>query len=217
MVFPIESEDRTMRKILMLCQDNARFVVEAYRKSLVLFDSLMKDDSKVGETQIEEIRKILVEASALRNTLIHELTDLGGILASHDDFLRLVSCFSDMLDIIESMSVILNEVKTRNLVPDKKIVNDLIKMVDLSFDSQLKLRDGIMSLGYNSDKALGFSKEIDEIERKVDVLYQQLDVDIVVSYNEIAKVLLLREVIGKLEELVNKVKDASDLVRIIAL
>lgn len=217
MVFPIESEDRTMRKILMLCQDNARFVVEAYRKSLVLFDSLMKDDSKVGETQIEEIRKILVEASALRNTLIHELTDLGGILASHDDFLRLVSCFSDMLDIIESMSVILNEVKTRNLVPDKKIVNDLIKMVDLSFDSQLKLRDGIMSLGYNSDKALGFSKEIDEIERKVDVLYLQLDVDIVVSYNEIAKVLLLREVIGKLEELVNKVKDASDLVRIIAL
>jgi uncharacterized protein Yka (UPF0111/DUF47 family) len=217
MVFPIESEDRTMRKILMLCQDNARFVVEAYRKSLVLFDSLMKDDSKVGETQIEEIRKILVEASALRNTLIHELTDLGSILASHDDFLRLVSCFSDMLDIIESMSVILNEVKTRNLVPDKKIVNDLIKMVDLSFDSQLKLRDGIMSLGYNSDKALGFSKEIDEIERKVDVLYQQLDVDIVVSYNEIAKVLLLREVIGKLEELVNKVKDASDLVRIIAL
>jgi uncharacterized protein Yka (UPF0111/DUF47 family) len=217
MVFPIESEDRTMRKLLMLCQDNARFVVESYRKSLVLFDSLMKDDSKAGEPQIEEIRKILVEASAVRSTLIHELTDLGGILASHDDFLRLVSCFGDMLDIIESMSVILNEVKTRNLVPDKKIVNDLIKMVDLSFDSQLKLRDGIMSLGYNSDKALGFSKEIDEIERKVDVLYLQLDVDIVVSYNEIAKVLLLREVIGKLEELVNKVKDASDLVRIIAL
>ncbi|MBM3291508.1 DUF47 family protein [Candidatus Bathyarchaeota archaeon] len=217
MVFPIESEDRTMRKLLMLCQDNARLVVESYRKSLVIFDSLIKDDPKAGAPQIEEIRKILLETTTLRNTLIHELNEIGGILISRDDFLRLVSCFTDMLDLIEGISVLLNEVKTRNWVPDEKIVNDLIRMADLSFDSQLKLRDGIMSLGYNSEKAIGFSKEIDEIERKVDVLFIQLDLDILMSSNEFIRILLLREIAKKLDELVNKVKDASDLVRIIAL
>ena len=57
MVFPVESEDRTMRNLLMLCQDHARLIVEAYRKILAMTDNLIKED-KNGE-HIQEINRIM--------------------------------------------------------------------------------------------------------------------------------------------------------------
>ena len=48
MVFPIESEDRTMRNLLMLCQDHARLIVEAYRKVLAITDNLMNEEKKAS-------------------------------------------------------------------------------------------------------------------------------------------------------------------------
>lgn len=217
MVFPLETEDRTMRKLLMLCQDNTRIVVEAYRKCLVIFDSLIKEDSKIGLPQIEEIKKIGVEATKLRGNLIHELNEVGGILTNRDDFLRLVGCFSEMLDYIEGIAVFLTEIKSRGMIINKKTVEGIMEIADLSFDSQLKLRDAIMSLGFNSEKSLGFAKEIDDIEQKADSLSLQLDLYLLTSKIEILNILLLREVIKRLENLVNKVKEASDIVRIIAL
>ena len=44
MVFPVESEDRTMRNLLMLCQDNAILIVEAFRKILAITDALVKKE-----------------------------------------------------------------------------------------------------------------------------------------------------------------------------
>jgi len=217
MVFPIESEDRTLRNLLMLCQDNARLVVEAYRKSLILFDYLTKGKPPGSVNPLADIHKIIDDSYKVKLSTVKELSEIGGILVSRDDFLRLSSSFSGMMDSIEVITMRLTEVKSRDWKLSKSQAVDMGAMADLGFDALTKLRDSIMSLGFNSEKATSFAKDIDEIEKKLDLLYIKLDVDIVTGKGELASILIIRDVARELERLGDKVHEASDLVRILAL
>jgi uncharacterized protein Yka (UPF0111/DUF47 family) len=216
MVFPIESEDRTMRNLLMLCQDNVRLVVESFRKALVLFDSLSKEGGAPPGV-LDDLHRIMEEAASVRGTLIGELNDVGGILVTRDDFFRLMGLFGDMMDGIESLSFLLVEMKTRNIKVQKKDAEGVAKMADLAFDSLLKLKDGVMSLGFNSERAISYAGDVDGIEKSLDALYAKVDLDIISSHSDLPTILILREIASKLETLVDKAQGASDLVRIITL
>lgn len=217
MVFPIESEDRTLRNLLMLCQDNARLVVEAYRKSLILFDYLTKGKPTGSANLLADIQKIIDDSYKVKASTVKELSEIGGILVSRDDFLRLSSSFSGMMDSIEVITMRLTEVKSRDWKLSKSQAEGMGAMADLGFDALTKLRDSIMSLGFNSEKATSFAKDIDEIEKKLDLLYIKLDVDIVTGKSDLAAILIIRDVARELERLGDKVHEASDLVRILAL
>jgi uncharacterized protein Yka (UPF0111/DUF47 family) len=216
MVFPIESEDRTMRNLLMLCQDNVRLVVESFRKALVLFDSISKEGGAPPGV-LDDLHRIMEEAARVRGTLIGELNDVGGILVTRDDFFRLMGLFGDMMDVIESLSFLLVEMKTRNIKVQKEDAEGVAKMADLAFDSLLKLKDGVMSLGFNSEKASSYAGDVDGIEKSLDALYAKVDLDIILSHSDLPTILTLRDIANKLETLVDKAQGASDLVRIITL
>ena len=217
MVFPVESEDRTLRNLLMLCQDNARLVVEAYRKSLVVFDRITKGKPMASGNPLADIQKIIDDSNRVKSSTVKELGEIGGILVSRDDFLRLSSSFSGMMDSIEVITMRLVEVEARGWKLSKTQAEDMGTMSDLGFDALVKLRDSIMSLGFNSEKATNFAKDIDEIEKKLDLLYIKLDLDIVTGKSELPAILINRDVARELERLGDKVHDASDLVRILAL
>ena len=217
MVFPIESEDRTLRNLLMLCQDNARLVVEAYRKSLIIFDHLTKGKPMGSGDPLEDIHKVIDDSNRVKTSTIKELSEIGGILVSRDDFLRLASSFSGMMDSIEVITMRLIAINVREWKLSESQAEGMGKMSDLGFDALAKLRDSIMSLGFNSEKATSFGKDIDEIEKKLDLLYIKVDLDIVTGKSDIAYILILRDVARELERLGDKVHEASDLVRILAL
>jgi uncharacterized protein Yka (UPF0111/DUF47 family) len=217
LVFPIESEDRTLRNLLMLCQDNARLVVEAYRKSLILFDHLTKGKPIGSVDPLADIHKAIDDSNRVKTSTMKELSEIGGILVSRDDFLRLSSSFSGMMDSIEVITMRLVEIKVREWKLSKSQAEGMGNMSDLGFDALIKLRDSIMSLGFNSEKAASYDKDIDEIEKKLDLLNIQVDLDIVTSKRDIAYILILRDVARELERLGDKVREASDLVRILAL
>jgi uncharacterized protein len=217
LVFPIESEDRTLRNLLMLCQDNARLVVEAYRKSLIIFDHLTKGKPIGSGDPLADIHKVIDDSNRVKTSTMKELSEIGGILVSRDDFLRLSSSFSGMMDSIEVITMRLVEIKAHEWKLSKSQAEGMGKMSDLGFDALVKLRDSIMSLGFNSEKAAGYDKDIDEIEKKLDLLNIQVDLDIVTSKRDIAYILILRDVARELERLGDKVREASDLVHILAL
>jgi uncharacterized protein Yka (UPF0111/DUF47 family) len=217
MVFPIESEDRTLRNLLMLCQDNARLVVEAYRKSLILFDYMTKGKAIGNTNPLTDVQKIIDDSYKVKASTVKELSEIGGILVSRDDFLRLSSSFSGMMDSIEVITMRLVEVKARDWKLSKTQAEGMGAMADLGFDALTKLRDSIMSLGFNSEKATSFAKDIDAIEKKLDLLYIKEDLDIVTGKGDLASILILRDVARELERLGDKVHEASDLVRILAM
>ncbi len=216
MVFPVESEDRTMRNLLMLCQDNARLLVEAFRKILAITDALVKKEGNAtGVT--DDIQSIMKESSEIKATLIKELHEIGGVLVSREDFFRLISSFGDIMDHINSVGQRLYEMEKRGWEVPEGIAEQVTEVADLAFDALLKLREAIMSLGFNSEKSIAFSTEIDEIERKVDTVHVKVEMDIIASDAGFPVIIMLKDTVNQLEELVDTVRDASDLIRIIAL
>jgi uncharacterized protein Yka (UPF0111/DUF47 family) len=216
MVFPVESEDRTMRNLLMLCQDNARLLVEAFRKILAITDALVKKEGNAaGYT--DDIQSIMIETSAIKATLIKELHEIGGVLVNREDFFRLISSFGDIMDHINSVGQRLSEMEKRGWVVSDDIAKQVTEVADHAFDALLKLREAIMSLGFNSEKSIAFTNEIDDIERKVDTVHVKVEMDIIASDAGLPTILMLKDTVNQLEELVDTVRDASDLIRIIAL
>ncbi len=200
----------------MLCQDNARLIVEAFRKILAITDALVKKEG-VAAGYIDDIQTIMKESSDIKATLIKELHEIGGVLVSREDFFRLISSFGDIMDHIHSVGQRLSEMEKRGWAVPDGVAEQLTEVADLAFDSLLKLREAMMSLGFNSEKSIGFTKEIDEIERKVDTVHVQVEMEIISSGAGIATIIMLKDTVNQIEELVDTVRDASDLIRIIAL
>lgn len=216
MVFPIESEDRTMRNLLMLCQDHARLIVEAYRKVLAITDNLTNEEGKATE-YIEDIKKIVIESIDIRGTLIRELHEIGGVLVSREDFFRLISKFGDIIDHINSIATRFAEMEKRGWGISDEITKRLNFLNDKAFESLIKLREAVMSLGFNSEKSIRFTKEIDELEQLIDQEYMQTEMTVITSGQDLPVILLLKDNIDMIESLVDNVRDASNLIRIIAL
>jgi predicted phosphate transport protein (TIGR00153 family) len=200
----------------MLCQDNARLLVEAFRKILAITDALVKKEGNAAGVT-DDIQSIMKESSAIKATLIKELNEIGGVLVSREDFFRLISSFGDIMDHINSVGQRLWEMEKRGWEVPEGVAEQVTEVADLAFDALLKLREAIMSLGFNSEKAIGFSAEIDEIERKVDTVHVKVEMDIVASDAGFPTIIMLKDTVNQLEELVDTVRDASDLIRIIAL
>lgn len=216
MVFPVETEDRTMRNLLMLCQDNARLIVEAFRKILAITDALVKEEGNTaGYT--EDIQTIMKESSEIKATLIKELHEIGGVLVNREDFFRLISTFGDIMDHINSVGQRLYEMEIRGWEIPEDSAKQVTEVADLAFDSLIKLREAMMSLGFNSEKSIGFTNEIDELERKVDTIHVKVEMDIIASGAPFPTIIMLKDTVNQMEELVDTVRDASDLIRIIAL
>jgi uncharacterized protein Yka (UPF0111/DUF47 family) len=205
-----------MRNLLMLCQDHARLIVEAYRKVLAITDGLTNQEKKATK-YMENMNNILNESIEIRATLIRELHEIGGVLVSREDFFRLISKFGDIMDHINSIGLRFVEMERRSWIVNEEIANKLNNLNDIAFDALIKLREAVMSLGFNSEKSIGFTKEIDNLEKIIDLEYMQTEMTVITSDLALPLMLLLKDNIELIESLVDYVRDASDLIRIIAL
>ncbi len=217
MVFPVESEDRALRNILMMCQDHARLVVEIYRKVLVMIDNLVKHEHGGMKERIAEVQKIRSEAIEIKRGIMKELRSSGTLLFNREDFYRLMVKQSEVIDHAESVGVRLEAIGERNWKIPAQIGVGLADMADAAFDALVKLRESLISLGFNSERSLVLAGELDVLERKVDVLYRSLDLSIITSKTELPLILTLRDVSMKLEEMIDAAVEEADLIRILAL
>jgi uncharacterized protein Yka (UPF0111/DUF47 family) len=217
LVFPVESEDRALRNILMMCQDHARLVVEIYRRVLVMIDNLVKHEHGGMKERIAEVQKIRSEAIEIKRGIMKELRSSGTLLFNREDFYRLIVKQSEVIDHAESVGVRLEAIGERNWKIPSQIGVGLADMADAAFDALVKLRESLISLGFNSERSLALASELDELERKVDILYRSLDLAIITSQGDLPLILTLRDVSMKLEEMIDAAVEEADLIRILAL
>jgi uncharacterized protein Yka (UPF0111/DUF47 family) len=201
----------------MMCQDHARLVVEIYRKVLVMIDNLVKHEHGGMNRRIEEIQKIRGEAIDIKRNILKELHASGNLLFNREDLFRLITKQSEVIDHAESVGVRLAAIGERNWKISSQVGVGLADMADAAFDALVKLRESLISLGFNSERSLALAGELDELERKVDLLYRGLDISIITSKVDLPLILTLRDVSMKLEEMIDAAVEEADLIRILAL
>ena len=201
----------------MMCQDHARLVVEIYRRVLVMIDNLVKHEHSGMQDRIKEAQKIRMEAIEIKRGIMKELHASGNLLFNREDLYRLITKQSEVIDHAESVGVRLEAIGERGWKIPAQVGVGLADLSDAAFDALVKLRESLISLGFNSERSIALTSELDELERKVDVLYRRLDVSIITSKGELPLILTLRDVSMKLEEMIDAAVEEADLIRILAL
>jgi predicted phosphate transport protein (TIGR00153 family) len=215
-VLPAETEERVKRRALNACQDNLRKVLELARKIPQMTEYFATGNKESARQLFTEIKTGEEEVIKARRLVSQELTEIGAILISREDFLRFTNLTSEIADFSEGIAFYLVEIMEHNWSVPNDIKKDLMKLSTAVFESVLKLRETMMVLSYGSMKTLEKAKDVEIAERVVDDLYRALAIKVISSKLDIPVLLLLKDILQLLENSADKAEDAADAARMLS-
>ncbi|HEX9261086.1 MAG TPA: DUF47 family protein [Candidatus Bathyarchaeia archaeon] len=215
-MLPAETEERVKRRALNACQDNLRKVIDVARKVPQMTESFATGNKENARQVFIEIKNGEEEVINARRMVSKELAEIGAILISREDFLRVTNLTSEIADFSEGIAFYIMEIMEHNWNVPSDLKRDLVKLSDAVLDSVLKLRETMMVLTYGSAKTLERAKDVEIAERVVDDLYRALAIKVLASKLEIPVLLLLRDILQLLENSADKAEDAADAARMLS-
>ncbi len=216
MVLPSETEERVKRRALNVCNDNLRKVVDVSRKIPQIVEYFASGDKDNARKLLSEIRTGEEEVVKARRLVSQELSEIGAILTSREDFLRFTNLSSEVADFSEGIAYYIVEIMDHNWTISSDIKKDLLKLSVAVLDTVLKLRETMMVLNYGSQKTLEKAKDVEIAERIVDDQYRALTIKVLNGKLDVSVLLLLRDVLQLLENSADKAEDAADVARMLS-
>jgi len=217
MTFPIETEATIKRRILEVCQGQARTIVEIVRELALMVDSVAERKPKVTKTHYEGILKLIADNDKFRTTLLGEVASVGSLLISREDFLRLMFRMTTIADYAEALAFRLMGATDRNWKLEKKYIQSLSEVLSLVLSEVMRMKETLHSLGFDPDKAVEQARLVEELERKIDVNSRNLDFEILSGKLSLQEVFLLRDMVERAERIADLGVEVVDLIRVIAL
>jgi uncharacterized protein Yka (UPF0111/DUF47 family) len=217
MTFPIQTEATIKRRILEVCQGQARTIVDIVRELVLMVDSVAERKPKATKTHYEAILKLIADNDKLRTTLLEEVASVGSLLASREDFLRLMFRMTKIADYAEALAFRLMGATERNWKLDKKYIQGLSEVLSLVLSEVTRMKETLHSLGFDPDKAVELARSVEELERKIDVDSRNLDFEILSGKLPLPEVFLLRDMVERAERIADLGVEVVDLIRVIAL
>ena len=216
MVFPIEAEHRAKRRALRLCQDHLRKVMNVYRKAAQVVEAFMTGDKASLQQLRGEVQELGDEVDDSKRAVAQELVEIGTILISREDFLRFTDVTSEIADFCKGISFRLAQMVERGWDVPAELKSGLVDLAGAVSDTSSMLRDTFLMLNYGSPKVLEKARDVEVAERAVDDKYRDLEILILEGKMDMRTLLLMRDVIQLLEDIADKIEDASDAARILA-
>jgi len=216
LVLPAETEQRVKRRAMNACRDSLRKVLDVNRKIPQMAELFLKDDKEAARNLFIEIKKGEEEVVKARRLVSQELSEIGAILLSREDFLRFTNLSSEIGDFSEGIAYYLLEIMEHKWKVPEDIKKDLLKLADAVLESVLKLREVMMVLTYGFTKTLEKATDVEIAERTVDSLFRALTIKILTSKIDTPVLLLLRDILQMLENSADKAEDAADAARMLS-
>ena len=217
MTFPIQTEATIKRRILEVCQGQARTIVDIVRELVLMVDSVAERKPKATKTHYEAMLKLIVDNDKLRTTLLEEVASVGSLLASREDFLRLMFRMTKIADYAEALAFRLMGATERNWKLDKNYIQGLSEVLSLVLSEVTRMKETLHSLGFDPDKAVELARSVEELERKIDVDSRNLDFEILSGKLPLPEVFLLRDMVERAERIADLGVEVVDIIRVIAL
>ena len=216
LVLPAETEQRVKRRALSVCRDSLRKVLDVNRKIPQMAEFFLKNDKEAARQLFIEIKKDEEEVVKARRLVSKELSEIGAILLSREDFLRFTNLSSEIGDFSEGIAYYLLQIMEHKWKLPEDIKKDLLKLADAVLESVLKLREVMMVLTYGTAKTLEKATDVEIAERIVDDLFRALTIKTLNSKLDMPVLLLLRDILQLLENSADKAEDAADAARMLS-
>ena len=80
-----------------------------------------------------------------------------------------------------------------------------------------RLNEVVRALAINPNSAWELAGSVQSVEREIDDLYRNLTIDVLKRVKDIPELLLIRDIIEKVENMADSCQNASDAITILAL
>jgi uncharacterized protein Yka (UPF0111/DUF47 family) len=217
MTFPVETEANIRRRILDICREQTRNVVDITRELALMTDTVSEGKAKDAKEHYQNMSKLLIDFEATKKKLLEEVASFGTLLSNREDFIRLIFKIGEVADYAQGIGFRLSAVIDRNWKLDKKYTKRLAELGGLVLEEMSKIRETVMSLGFNPAKAMELSRGVEETEKKVDTAYRSLDLEVLDEKIPLRTLLLVRDLSAHMENMADLGVDVVDLIRVIAL
>jgi uncharacterized protein Yka (UPF0111/DUF47 family) len=217
LTFPVETEATIRRRILDICRDQTRNVVEITRELALMTDSVGDGKGKDAKDHYGNMLKIVDEFEVTKRKLLEEVASFGTLLGSREDFIRLIFRVGEIADYAQGIGFRLSAVVDKSWKMDKRYMKRLSDLIALVLEEMSKIRETMMSLGFNPTKAMELSKTVEDTERKVDTAYRSFDLEVLDEKMPLRSILVMRDLSAQMENMADLGVDVVDLIRVIAL
>ena len=201
-MFTGEAELKTRRRILTTLQDESRIVLEGARNLRQLYDSVLSKNSK--------------EVEDLRRGLARQLADVGSLMDNREDVLRVAYNLESLTSYLVGMSFRISHLNS-GTVTKTKLEEPLRQLVEYVLEMVHRLNEVVRSLAINPDSAWELAGSVQSVEREIDDLYRNLTIEVLKKVKDIPELLLIKDIIEKVENMADSCQNASDAVTVLAL
>lgn len=208
------SSNRAENKAIAIAQDHAGIVLQAAKALQIMIEDWMEGRKDRHKEHFNKLAKLEREADSIKRTIIDELS-ITETMLRRSDYFRLVMRTDDIADLCEASAWDLSGLEEYQ--PDAKTREHFRNMLSALYDAVYKMRQAIMFLEQNSDKAVELAMEVDAAEREADSAHRNFTQFLYKSSFDIKVLLRLKDLGQHLEEIADAAEDAADAVRIVAI
>jgi len=217
MAAPLESAEQTRRMLLEICQEHMRKVLDTLREVCLMITAYGEGNDSMVFQHYNNVVKDEEETSEIKKTLMREVAEVGMVLLSREDFIRLSSEVSTIADYCGGVAYRLMEMSKRKWRVNNEIIKDITSLAEASLNCVIRLRETILSLSYGGNRTLEIARNVESAERTVDSIYRKVDIRIITSELNLSVILMLRDIANFLEEMADESENANDTAKILAI
>ena len=172
-------------------------------------------DFKARENYVVKVRECERQADEVRTKMVSILSESPLLPPDREDLMHFVKTLDRIADWTCGTARLLNFLEEQL---SSEIMKNISIATDIIFDAISKLQDAIHSLTKNNLKqALQDCSEVDKLESKADDQKQILVGLIIRSKLEANKLIIVYNLAQSLEGITDKIEDASDHIKVIAI
>lgn len=217
MVLSFESAEQTRRRILETCQNHVRHILDAYRELCLMITAYLNGEDNEVLQHYKNTVRLNDEATEIKRAIMKEVSEIGMILLSREDFIRLSSEVNTIADYTSGASFRLAELSSRKWKINSELMKDLSGLAEATLDCLIRLRETILSMSYGGSKTIEISKHVEAAEKIVDAIYRKVDLKIINSDLKLPLLLIMRDIAEFLEGIADVCENASDIAKTLSI
>ncbi|RJO63416.1 MAG: DUF47 family protein [Candidatus Omnitrophota bacterium] len=207
-----------MAEELSILKDAQKHVEETYKTVKYFADAVnafIKGDTAAKAVGIENVGISEHQADVLRSKMVSELSDGLLLPPDREDLMHFVKTLDKIADWTNGSARILGFIEQK--LPEN-ILKNITIATDLIVTSITKLKEAIDSIAKNDlIQALKDCEEVDSIEHQADDQKRLLIQSIIHAKLEPTSLLLTYQLAEYLEGVTDKIEDAADFIKILAI
>ena len=207
---------RDRMAVLRACQGYVKRVLDMARLTLDIADCFKKWDKDGAEQLFTHMRELEDALHEDRGRIIESLAQATGMFSSREDVMRFLYQVSEVADFYEGAVFRMIQLMKSQKLP-KELREAIAQLADAVGRIVEKLYEVAMALTMNPAAIKNLIAEVEALEREIDMLYREIEMAILDRNLKLKALFLTWDVARFLEDAADKVLDAADTARILAM